>query len=231
MLLGIETSTRTGALALVRTDGELVGELRFHLTTPHSERLLNHLDFLLSGAGLDLDRLNAIAVSIGPGSFTGLRIGLSTAKGLAFRRHLPVIPVSSLKVLTRPLRYSALPVCAMVTSKRDEVYATLSRMENGVAVPTLDESPIHPEKLLAMIETPTLFTGDAAMARKEELRQRLGSLFRLAPAALSYPSAVSVAEEGAERLAAGDLPDPRTLSPRYLKSSEAERKWRPTPPS
>ena len=227
-ILGIETSTRMGGLALLDDRGGLIGETRLERRAGHSEALLPHLDRMLREAALGPGDLTAIGVSAGPGSFTGLRVGIATAAGLAFGKELPVFPVSSLEALARPLRYSALPVCPVIHAKRNEVYACLIEWRPEGERTLLEETPLSPEALLARLlslDAPVLFAGDGADRHRDLLRQRLGDRARFAPLAASRASAVSVAEIAFGLLEAGRTPRQRDPVPRYLKAPEAERRW------
>jgi len=129
LILALETSGETGGLALYR--GRLLAEVTLSGALTYSRRLLPALDFLLRQLGLDLSGIEALAVSVGPGSFTGLRIGLATAKALALVLKRPLVGVETLAALAAQVPESPLPVCAVLDARRGELYAALYRMVEG----------------------------------------------------------------------------------------------------
>lgn len=227
LVLGIETSSRTSSLALLDEATGLIGEVRIQLNLTQSETLMTNLDFLLKNAGTGLESVDALAVSIGPGSFTGLRVGLSAAKGLAFHRRIPVVPVSTLKAMAQLLVLSGHQICPIISSRKNEIYAALYRARGGELECVMEEAPMHPDDLPSRITEPTVFTGDASFAMEDFLKESLGPNALFAPPMLRVPSAAPVAELGLGLLKSGsEIPAVETLAPRYLKSSEAEIKWK-----
>ena len=133
LMLALDTASPTGSVALVQ--GEcLLGESLLNLKTTHSERLLGVVDRLLEGLGCTLDQLDALAVVRGPGSFTGLRVGMATAKGLALALELPLVGISSLAALAANAPFARMPVCALLDARKDEVYAGLYSCAAGSLV-------------------------------------------------------------------------------------------------
>src|SRR3989442_166155 len=129
-LLAVETSTLAGGAAVL--DGELVvGEYALDVSRPHSERLMGAIDRLLTDAGWTVRDLEGLAVSVGPGSFTGLRIGLSTVKGLALALSIPIVAVPTLDAMAALLPFAALPVCPVLDARKREVYASLYRWDGA----------------------------------------------------------------------------------------------------
>src|SRR2546428_9468073 len=129
-LLAVETSTLAGGAALL--DGELVvGEYALDVSRTHSERLMGAIDRLLTDAGWTVRDLEGLAVSVGPGSFTGLRIGLSTVKGLALALSIPIVAVPTLDAMAALLPFAALPVCPVLDTSNSEVYALLYQWDGA----------------------------------------------------------------------------------------------------
>ena len=127
-VLAVETSTLSGGAALL--DGErVVGEYTLDVRITHSERLMAAIDQLLTDAGWTARDLEGIAVTVGPGSFTGLRVGLSTVKGLALALSIPVAAVPTLDAMAAMLPFAALPVCPVLDARKREVYASLYRWD------------------------------------------------------------------------------------------------------
>jgi tRNA threonylcarbamoyladenosine biosynthesis protein TsaB len=224
-ILAVETSTRTGALALLES-GAVVAEARVNIGVTHGERLLAAIDGVLRSARWQLADVAAFAVAIGPGSFTGLRIGLSTVKGLAFATGRPVVGVPTLDALAWSLPFCAYPVCPILDARKNEVYAAVYRTRDGQLEVLESARAVAPatlaEELRSSTEGPIAFLGDGVAPFGPVLTDILGGRARLAPAALRLPSAATVGELGGWALARGDGIDPAALVPLYLRPSEAE---------
>lgn len=226
LVLGIETTGPVLSVGL--TDGrQPLAEASLYGARIHSVRLLPAIKDLLAAAGRTCADLTGVAVSRGPGSFTGLRIGLTVAKTLAQVLSLPVVGLTSLDVLAHPLTRNGGTVAALVPARRGEVYAAFyegpgeepvdgpRNMDLGQLLTTLSE----------IAGGPVLCVGEAAVLYADELREALGGRLRLAPAVLNYPRGAVVAQLGAERLARGEAEDPLQLMPVYLRLSAAEMAW------
>jgi tRNA threonylcarbamoyladenosine biosynthesis protein TsaB len=206
--------------------GRVVAEFRLSVSVTHGERLLAAVDALLRSAQWGLAEVEAFAVAVGPGSFTGLRIGVSTIKALAFATGRPVAGVPTLDALAWTLPFCAYPVCPVLDAKKGEVYAALYRTLEGEPEVVEAARAVAPETLaeeLAQATTgPVVFLGDGIPAIEAAARTALGGRVRLPPAGLRLTSAVAVAELGARLLARGEGADPSALVPLYLRPSEAE---------
>jgi tRNA threonylcarbamoyladenosine biosynthesis protein TsaB len=221
LVLGIETSTRQGGAALVGEEG-LVSEYTLNVEVTHSERLLPAIDRMLHDAGATLGALGGLAVSIGPGSFTGLRIGLSTAKGLAYATGLPLVGVPSLEALAWAVPAARWPVCPVLDARKQEVYAALFRHEPAGLRRIMEDRALAPEALCALIRKPTLFLGDGVAAYGALFARLLGERFLLPPPGSRGARPACVAHLGRERLLRGERDAVDALVPRYLRPSEAE---------
>jgi tRNA threonylcarbamoyladenosine biosynthesis protein TsaB len=224
-VLALETSTLAGGVALLDGD-HLIAEYTLAIPATHSERLMVTVDRLLGDAGWTLARLEGLAVSIGPGSFTGLRIGVSTAKGLAAGLGIPLIGIPTLDALAAALPHVADPVCPILDAKKGEVYTSLFHWEAGGMVRDWDYLALTPDALCARLPGPVTFIGDGVAAYGEVLTQTLGPRARLAPPGRRLPSAACVAHLGHCRLLLGDSVAPARLMPLYIRPSEAELKRR-----
>ena len=159
-ILGIETATTTGGLALMDDKG-LISEYALNVRATHTTRLMPALDQILKDSSIGKDQLNGIAISIGPGSFTGLRIGLATAKGLAMGLEIPLVGVSTLDALARNVPYAKYQICPILDAKKKEIYAAIFRYEDDELVRKTPDRVMPPDDLVKQIHEKTIFLGDA----------------------------------------------------------------------
>ena len=220
-VLAVETSTLAGGVALLDGD-RVVGETLVDVRATHSERLMATVDRALADAGWRIDDVAGIAVAIGPGSFTGLRIGLSTVKGLALALSVPVAAVPTLDAMAAGLPFAALPVCPVIESRKGEVYASLYRWSGHAMRREWDYLALAPEELVARLDEPVILLGAGAIS----IRSIHG---RLAPPARRVPSPACVGQLGVERLLRGDTVGAADLAPLYVRPSQAELKRRGLP--
>lgn len=221
MLLALETSAERGGVALF-AGGALLGEEDVGADARHAASLLVCLDRLLGRAGRRLDEVEAIALAIGPGSFTGLRIGLSTALGLAFGTERKLVPVPTLAALA--LQAGGAPLAApLLDARRGEVYAGLYDRElrevrsdrcSALADWLADLPP----------EAPLALLGSGVAPHRAELEAALGARARFLPEAAGVLRARTVGELGLRLLAAGRALPPEAVELRYLRRAEAEAK-------
>ena len=217
-VLGIETATAVCGAALVR-DGELAAESFFDEGRVHAEKLMGQIIAVLGPAGVA--GLGGIAVSIGPGSFTGLRIGVSVAKGIAFARGIPLVGVPTLEALA--LRASSIDrlekgtvLLAALDARRDEVYCQLFEVTDRGPVPLRDATDMTLGALaVELAGRPVRVTGDAS-ARVIAWPGIPPGVESVSHGALRC-GAASVAVLGARLLRAGKADDPSALEPRYIK--------------
>jgi len=177
------------------------------------------IDRLLADGGWVPGDLEGLAVAVGPGSFTGLRIGLSAVKGLALALAIPIAAVPTLDAMAAALPFADLPVCPVIDARKGEVYASFYRWDGAGMRREWEYLAVPPETLAARLTEPVVLVGDAA-------RLIVTPHARLAPAhrRVASPSAVGVL--GLTRLAAGDFVSAADLVPIYLRPSEAELKRR-----
>src|SRR5262249_27682053 len=154
-------STRAGGAALL--DGErVIGEYVLDVSATHSERLMAAIDRLLADAGWASRALEGLAVAVGPGSFTGLRIGLSAVKGLALALHIPVAGVPPLAAFAASLPLPGFPVCPVLDARKGEVYCSLYRWDGRAPQREWEYVALPPAALAARLVEPTILLGDAA---------------------------------------------------------------------
>ena len=225
-ILAIDTASSVSSVA-VASEGKLQAEVTVEAGRTHSETLLSHIEGALSFAGVERSALRGVAVSIGPGSFTGLRIGLATAKAIAYGLSIPLVGVSTLAALALAVPVPDVHTLALMDAQKGNAYAGLYEWRDG----SLHE--VRPVRVAPLAEAiaeaadrgkPVLLTGELAVKK----RARLGNLpdnVTLAPAHLLTARASHVAWLGIARLAAGERDDPMTLEPFYIRRSEAEVLW------
>ena len=222
IVLGIDTSTQIGSIGIIENDNP-ISELTLNVNVTHSERLLESIDFVLKNSGLELSKVDLLAYSKGPGSFTGLRIGLATIKGLAFASEKKIVGVSSLLVLAMNARYANYPVCPMIDARKSEVYsATFEFGAKGKIKILQKEKTLPPEEVLEGTKKKTLFFGTGARLYSEVIKKRLKDKAIIAPAEFDFPHGISVAMLGLEMYKKGKFDDLDSAIPNYLRKSEAE---------
>jgi tRNA threonylcarbamoyladenosine biosynthesis protein TsaB len=220
-LLTIQTATPAGSVAL--TVGEqLLGELLLDVRRPHGSWLLGAIEQLLTAAGITAKDLDGFGVTLGPGSFTGLRVGLATVKGLALAAGKPVAGVSTLQTLAMQAPHAAVPLCTLLDARKKEVYAGHFRWQAGWPQPAGAEQVLPPELLLAGIDEATLFVGDGAIAYRTLIVRQLGTRAHFLPDAYAPPRAAHAALLVRRAFQAGAALPPAAVNPVYIRPSEAE---------
>lgn len=226
IVLGIESASLQGGVALVGSDG-VIAEYVLNVKATYSERLLPAVDHVLRDARITMDEIEGLAVSIGPGSFTGLRIGLSTVKGLALATGKPVVGVPTLQALAWSIPHCRYPVCPILDARKHEVYSAIFAYRDGELVCLMEEAALVPQALVKHIAQPTLFVGDGWRVYGAFFQQALGKLVIPPPTSWTV-SPAAVADLGRRRLCKGEKDPVEDLVPRYIRPSEAELKRRKT---
>jgi tRNA threonylcarbamoyladenosine biosynthesis protein TsaB len=204
MIIAIETSTQVCAVCLAK-DELLLAEYRLNIKNAHGRTLADSVAKIMQDCGVDYPALRAIAVSIGPGSFTGLRIGLSFAKGLAFSRQLPVIAVPTLQALAMQAPPTTGLICAVVRSRQDEFYAGFFAQREDGLVPVGKTAVLSGRELQLKVSAEcTLVAEPSCSLPMPHVQYR-------------YPSALSIAQLAALRLADGEIADSDALEPAYMQ--------------
>lgn len=221
LILILDTATTAGSVALCRGE-RLLAELVVDSSLSHSDKLLQQVEQILAEQQCSLAEVSAFAVIDGPGSFTGLRVGVAAAKGLARACRRPLYGLSSLQLLAAALPYTTLPVCALIDARKKEVYAATFSTDTGS--PALLDQPcvLPPQRFLAEMTAPALFVGSGAALYRDLILERFGPLATFAPWPLHTPRASSAAPHILQRLRAGESGDPELLLPRYIRPSDAE---------
>ncbi len=224
-VLGIDTSTSCGSIGLIE-DERILCEYSLEKKASHSERVLKTIDRVLEDSGVSIGDIDGFAISLGPGSFTGLRIGVSAVKGLAFATGKPVAGVSTLDALAQNVRYSPYLICPALDARKGEVYSALYRhSEKGGLTKLAPEMAIKPVDLLERIEEKTLFLGNGVYPYGDLIRRKLGGMAHIAAFPFNFIHGAIVAQLGRQNLGKGEYLDLEGFTPRYLRKSEAELKW------
>ncbi len=224
-ILAVDTATRTGSVALT-DDAAVLAECCLLSKETHSRRLLQAVDYIFARTGLSLDKVDGLAVTIGPGSFTGIRIGLATFKGLAMATAKPVVGISSLDALAANFYLSSLPVFPVIDARKNEIFtAAYYPDEKAGLVKSSSEMVLSPEDFVARIVERVILVGDGVWCYGEFFKEKLGDKALFAPGPLSFIRASNVAFLGAKRFQAGQQDVAATIVPTYIRASEAELKW------
>jgi tRNA threonylcarbamoyl adenosine modification protein YeaZ len=215
MQLAIDTSTETASIAIVQ-DSQVLAELSWQCQQSHTTELLPRLLQLLSQAKARLDMVSAIIVARGPGSFNGLRVGISTAKGLALSLGCPIIGISTLEAAAYPHAETGLPVCPVFSAGRGEIAAALYQ-QRPQWCQLLAEHITTVAALGDLINSKTIFCGEMTPEIARQIRIRLKSRAVIISPTATPCRAVALAELGQKRLEAGQYDDLTTLQPLYLR--------------
>lgn len=219
-ILTIDTSTTANSVALTDKD-RLLAE---HLVNPdstHSRTLFHGIAQVFEAAGLTLDEIDALGVTLGPGSFTGLRVGIAAVKGLSLASGKPVVGFSSLAMLAMNLPHASCTVCPMLDARKNEVYTALYRCGDLPRVVSQD-CVTAPAEFLQRLNQPTLFVGSGALRYRELITDMLGDLALFAPSVCHTPRASAGAVLATDLFARGELIPAAELLPVYIRPSEAE---------
>lgn len=223
-ILGIESSSLVASVAIVE-DGITMAEYTANFKKTHSQTLLPMIDEMVNLLGIELSTLDAIAVSGGPGSFTGLRIGSATAKGLGLALDKPLIHIPTLDATAYGLYGTSALICPIMDARRNQVYTGLYRFEKEFTVvmeqDALDMDALI-EKLNSMGER-VIFLGDGVPVYRSLIEEKLSVPFDFAPANVNRQRAASVAALGATYFAEGKTETAMEHKPDYLRKSQAER--------
>lgn len=218
-ILALDTATPVGSVALCAAEGIVVSRY-FDVGLQHSQRLFNEVEAALEAADMDVEGVRAIAVAIGPGSFTGLRIGLSAAKGLCLAAGKDLVTVSTLEALAARLPFARLPVSTVLDARKREVYAALYDTATGVPVELVPPRAIAPEQLAQeRANAATIYTGDGATAYRDLLADN--STAQFAPLPCARPDAGTIGWLALSKLEKGQTADLDSVEPEYLRSPDA----------
>ena len=224
-ILGIDSSGMVASVAFVEDD-TLVAEYSVNYKKTHSQTLLPMLDEIVKMTELDLETIDAIAVAAGPGSFTGLRIGSATVKGLGFALEKPIIPVPTCHGLAFNMWGVDALVCPIMDARRNQVYTGVYAFENGEMVVKKDQDAMDIHELVAYLNTlgtKVVFLGDGVPVYRDVIEKEMSMPYSFAPAHKNRQSAAAVASLGMIYFNQGIYESADEHVPVYLRKSQAER--------
>lgn len=224
-ILALDSSGLVASAAVVENDATIAEYTINHKKT-HSQTLLPMLDEIKRMTELDLGTIDAIAVACGPGSFTGLRIGSATAKGLGLALNLPIIPVPTVDSLAYNLYGSQKLICPLMDARRNQVYTGLYTFEEGELVTLAAQCAVDISEIMNQINETgreVIFLGDGVLAYKEKIEKLAQVKFYLAPACCNRQRAACVASLGEKLYRLGQVQSAAEHAPDYLRLSQAER--------
>lgn len=224
-ILGIESSGLVASAAVV-VDDSLVAEFTVNNKQTHSQTLLPMIDQVVQMSGVALKELDAIAVAAGPGSFTGLRIGAATAKGLGLALDKPLISVPTLEGLAYRMAGADGLICPLMDARRNQVYTGIYRIKSNQLLTVLPQEAVDIRDILKELEQyeeKTVFLGDGVPVHREMIEKEYSGEYQFAPLHLSRQSASAVAALGQIYFQQGKHETAAEHKPVYLRQSQAER--------
>lgn len=226
-ILAIDTATPCSTVAITRgglADGEVAATVSLSSSVTHSRRLLSAIDWLLTEAGVEKDQVTGYAAGLGPGSFTGLRIGMATAKGLAGATGAPLFGVSTLDMLASCCTDPDRLICSVLDARKKELYAAFYKCDPATGYPRRisEIEALAPQSLTARITEPVLMIGDGLKAYGEMLKEQIGDKMSTAPAHLWSPSAATLGLLAGDMALRNETLDISAATPFYVRASDAE---------
>ena len=221
-ILALDSSAIVASVALC-DDETLLAEYTLNNGNTHSETLLPMIETMLSQFGISVDGIDLFAASTGPGSFTGVRIGTATVKGLAFAKNTPCIGVSTLEALAENVAVNGGLICPVMNARRSQVYTALFRSDGQTLTRLMPDSALaitELDSLLSAYGEPVVFVGDGYRITLDALKQ---TAVREIPDRLRHQSAYSVAQVARRAYERGEATTDAALSVTYLRPSQAER--------
>lgn len=221
-ILGVDSSSHVASVA-VWENGLITGEYTINHPKTHSQKLMPMLEAMFKELDLKVSELDAIAITAGPGSFTGVRIGVSTVKALAQPHNTPIVGVSSLEAVAYGFAGYEGTICVMMDARKNEVYAGVYQWKEGTIVSVYEETALSPDELLEKLQNVSgkiMLAGDGLPKYGEMFREKLGERLQIAPASASRQRASLVIEAALNHL--DEVTDYSKVEIEYLRKSEAE---------
>lgn len=224
-ILAIDASALAGSVAYFK-EGKLVGEYYICHKLTHSETIMPMLEHLKSLIGIELETLDAIAVTSGPGSFTGLRIGVTTAKALALALNVPIVGIPTLDALAHNMTLVDAMICPIMDARRNQVYTAVYKWKGEALERITDHLACDMDEHLDYLKTldeKVIFLGDGVDVHRERIVEKLGDKAIFAPLFLNLQRASVLGEAACKAYEKGEACDAATFVPIYLRKSQAER--------
>jgi tRNA threonylcarbamoyl adenosine modification protein YeaZ len=225
-ILCLDSATEAATCAVIE-DNKLLGEITINYKKQHSIILMTIIDNILKQTNASIDTIDGFVVSKGPGSFTGLRIGMATVKGLSQGTNKPFVSISSLDCLAYNMAYTEGIICPILDALRDNVYTALYTFEGNNLKRLTDYMVISMDELLDLLKTKNTsicFIGDATPIFKDKIQNSLDN-FKFAPTHLNVVRASSLGELGLMELNKGNYDNLYSSAPLYIRKSQAEREY------
>lgn len=225
-ILCLDSATEAAACAVIE-DNKLLGEIIINYKKQHSVILMTIIDNILKQTNTSINTIDGFVVSKGPGSFTGLRIGMATVKGLSQGTNKPFISISSLDALAYNMAYTEGIICPILDALRNNVYTALYTFEDNKLKRLTEYMVISMDELLDLLKaksSPTCFIGDAVPIFKEKIQNSLLNVM-FAPTHLNVVRASSLGELGFMALSNGSHDNLYSCAPLYIRKSQAEREY------
>lgn len=226
-VLAIDTSSTVASCAIM-DDDKLLGECSLNDKTTHSQKLLPMIKQVLDSCKLSPEDIDIYSVSIGPGSFTGLRIGVATVKSLAHATEKSVVGVSSLEALAYNIPLNEKLIVPIMDARRDRVFTAIYRWEDDNLNTVLSPGVMELTELIDIIKEKgekVIFNGDGTLVYKDKIKEELLDMVSFAPKNANLASASSVAEISIKKAENGEIENYFDLVPEYLRESQAQREY------
>ena len=220
-ILAVDTATKSCSVAVVQ-ETTLLAEITTNRRQTHSKHLMEMINRALGVSGLALSELDGFAVTRGPGTFTGLRIGISSVKGLSAASGKPIVGVSSLDALAVQVPYFPHIICPLIDARRGEVYFSKYRFRNGQLKKEADEQVFPPEKAIGDLDEACLFIGDGALSYRQMILNKMGTSAFFASSFQNTIRASTVAYLSMNKFKNDDTNDVGRFVPQYIRRSDAE---------
>ncbi|MFH1991366.1 MAG: tRNA (adenosine(37)-N6)-threonylcarbamoyltransferase complex dimerization subunit type 1 TsaB [Pseudomonadota bacterium] len=220
-IIAVDTSTMSCSVAVVDEDS-LLAEMTIVREQTHSKHLMDMIQTVIEFSGLAISAVDGFAITRGPGTFTGLRIGISTVKGLAVASAKPIVGISSLDALAQQCACSGYLICPLIDARRGEVYFSRYRFQDGILKKEIGDGVLPPAQAVRDIDEPSLLIGSGALLYQDVLAETMGKWMYLALPFQHTIRASTVAQLSLPRFEKTDTDDVGTFSPQYIRTSDAQ---------
>lgn len=222
-ILAIDASGLSGSVAYI-SDYKLVGEYYICHKLTHSQTIMPMIEHLRSMIGLDLEQVDAVAVTSGPGSFTGIRIGVATAKAMALALGVPIIGIPTLDVMANNMTFTDKLICPIMDARRNQVYTSLYRWKENTLQRVEEHLAISIDELLEKVAgEEVIFLGDGVDVMRSKITEQMGNKAHFAPSFLHMQRASVLAHLACQAYERGEMENADDFVPMYLRKSQAER--------